>query len=89
MNEHPGVHELIAKLKRELEEIDDGDPGKSEELSALVETIEDRLEAHLEEDHQHELLDELNEEVVNFETEHPEFAGTIRNLINMLSNLGL
>lgn len=89
MTEHPGLHELINRLKRELEDLDRADPRKSEELGVLIETIEDRLGAHLEEDHQHELLDELNEEVVNFESEHPEFAGTIRSLINMLSNLGL
>ena len=89
MTQHPGVHDLINKLKSELDNLSDDDPAKGEELAALIGTIEDRLGAHLEEDHQSELLDELNEEVLNFESEHPEFAGTIRGLINMLSNLGL
>ena len=87
--EHAGLHQLLAELKSELDRISEDDPGRQTELRGLVDTIEARIHAHLEEDPQQELFDEITEEVVEFENDHPEFAATVRNLVNMLSNLGI
>ena len=35
------------------------------------------------------MIEELRDEVIQFEARHPDAAATIHNLINMLSSLGL
>ena len=80
---------MLSELKSELDRISDGNPEEQTQLRGLVDTIEARIHAHLGEDPQQELFDEITEEVVEFENDHPEFAATVRNLVNMLSNLGI
>lgn len=87
--ENAGLHELLADLKDELDRISEHTEEDQEDLRGLVDTIEARINAHLGEDPQQELFEEITEEVVEFENDHPEFAATIRSLVNMLSNLGI
>ena len=87
--ERAGLHQLLTELKCELDRISEDNPDEQAKLRGLVDTIEARINARLEEDPQQELFEEITEEVVEFENDHPEFAATVRNLVNMLSNLGI
>jgi len=82
-----GVHELLRELQSQLDQV--RSPEDRERLTNLVTDIRSRLGAHLDEDPQQELIDELREEVIEFEADHPDAAATIHSLINMLSNLGI
>ena len=84
-----GVHELLRELKDQLDGIGSQSSEKRVRLENLIANIEGRLSSHINEDYQQELVDEISEEVVEFETDHPNAAATIRNIINMLSGLGL
>ena len=84
-----GIHELLRELKDQLDGIGSQSSEKRMRLENLIANIEGRLSSHINEDYQQELVDEISEEVVEFETDHPNAAATIRNIINMLSGLGL
>jgi hypothetical protein len=82
-----GVHDLLRELRDKLENVTS--PEERDRLGNLVNDIEGRLTAHLNEDHHQEVIEELRDEVIQFEARHPDAAATIHNLINMLSSLGL
>ena len=84
-----GVHELLRELKDQLDGIGSQSSEKRMRLENLIANIEGRLSSHINEDYHQELVDEISEEVVEFETDYPNAAATIRNIINMLSSLGL
>ena len=84
-----GIHELLRELKDQLDGIGSQSSEKRLRLENLIANIEGRLSSHINEDYQQELVDEISEEVVEFEADHPNAAATIRNIINMLSGLGL
>ena len=83
------MRELIEELRGELASAAEEDPAKRERLERLVESIDSRLEGHLAEDHQQELIDELREEAVEFEVEHPDVSATLRGFLQMLSSIGI
>ena len=84
---HEGIHDLLRELREKLDNLHA--PEERERLTRLADDIEGRMTAHLNEDHQQELIDELRDEVIQFEARHPDAAATIHSLINMLSSLGL
>jgi hypothetical protein len=84
-----GVHELLRELKDQLDRVAAQSSEKRTRLENLIANIEGRLNSHINEDYQQELVDEISEEVVEFEADHPTAAATIRSIINMLSSLGL
>ena len=84
-----GVHELLRELKDQLDGVAAQSSEKRTRLENLIANIEGRLNSHINEDYQQELVDEISEEVVEFEADHPTAAATIRSIINMLSSLGL
>lgn len=82
------LYELLNELKTELDRVE-LDEQRSAQLEALMNSIEARIAVHLDEDPQQDLLDEINEEALEFETDHPDIVATVRSLVNMLSNLGI
>jgi hypothetical protein len=82
-----GISDLLRELRETTARIDS--PEEKQRLTQLAADIEARLDAHLNEDHQQELIDQMRDEVMRFEASHPDAAATIHNLVNMLSNLGL
>ncbi len=89
MTDRPGLHDLIKELRLELEKAELHDSDRSAKLRDLSAQIEARLDTHIEEDHQREIAEELNEEIVEFAAEHPELAASIRSIVNMLSSIGI
>jgi len=84
-----GIREQLRELKDQLDSVGAQSSEKRVRLENLIDSIESRLNSHINEDHHQELVEEISEEVVEFESDHPMAAATIRNIINMLSNLGL
>lgn len=84
-----GVHELLRELKDQLDGVAAQSPEKRTRLENLISNIEGRLNSHINEDYHQELVDEISEEVVEFEADHPTAAAIIRSIINTLSSLGL
>lgn len=92
------LDELLRELRRELDEWEAGDRDP-EQLRRLVDAVEDRLErAGGDRDRDDdddddgvldEVVEEVNEAVVEFETEHPRLAGILRQIADTLGGVGL
>lgn len=86
MSDHDENQRLLEQLRDELAQIKHGSVGGSERLDRLL----DRIDSHLdEEEEDSQIAEELREEAVEFELEHPDAAASIRTFLNMLSNLGI
>ena len=84
------ARDLIQDLRNELEQAaDHEDPARQERLERLIENIDARLEGRIGDEHHQEIVDELREEAVEFEVEHPDVSATIRGFLNMLSSIGI
>ncbi len=84
MSQNQQLIRLLEQLRDELRTLDSHD--KHARLSALTDQIELQLEQT---DQHHALAQELSDEVVEFEVEHPTIAGVIQNLIRLLGNIGV
>lgn len=84
--EQRSAHALIEDLKAELARAPVDDPAARERLERIVARLDERVED--EPPHQ-ELVDELTEDVAEFEAAHPHLAATLRGFMNMLSSIGI
>jgi phosphoenolpyruvate synthase/pyruvate phosphate dikinase len=82
------INEAIFNLRREIEGLGDQNPELRIKLEALLNELEDRLEATDDENHLH-LVENMKETVAQFEVEHPRMTGILNDLMVMLSNLGI
>lgn len=87
--EEQRLRQVIEDLRQELEQVASEDPAKRERLERLRSSIDARLEGPVAADHQQELIEELRDEAVEFEVEHPDVSATLRGFLNMLSNIGI
>ena len=85
----PSTHELLQRLRAKLESVGRDEPRRAAEIKALIQRLDRRIDGHINEDEQREILADIEQEVVEFEVEHPELVGAVRNLLNMLSSLGV
>lgn len=86
---HPSTHELLQRLRAKLDAVGRDENRRAAEIDGLVRRLDRRIEGHINEDEQREILADIEQEIVEFEVEHPEVAGTLRNILNMLSSLGV
>ncbi len=82
------INEAIFNLRREIEGLGDQNPELRIKLEALLNELEDRLEATDDENYLH-LVENMKETVAQFEVEHPRMTGILNDLMVMLSNLGI
>lgn len=85
------ARELQEQLNTLREQLDHNPPlseAEREDLHALMQQIE--LELELETQTQDtSLADNVNLAVERFELEHPTLAGTLRNIVQTLGNMGI
>lgn len=87
---------MPARLQQQLQELRDHlaqQPPLSEDeraaLSALLEDIEQQLKRPSVSPADTSLVDGVNLAVERFEVEHPMVAGTLRNILQSLANMGI
>jgi hypothetical protein len=82
------LQEQLNKLREQLEQNPPLTEAEREDLHALMQQIE--LELELETKTQDaNLADNVNLAVERFELEHPTLAGTLRNIVQALGNMGI
>lgn len=82
------LQEQLNKLREQLEQNPPLSEAERADLHALMQQIE--LELELETKTQDSSLsDNVNLAVERFELEHPTLAGTLRNIVQALANMGI
>ena len=82
------INEAIFQLRKEIEGLGDQNPELRARLEALLNELEDRLEATDDASHLH-LVENMKDTVAQFELEHPRLTGILNELMVTLSNLGI
>ncbi|MDD5035742.1 MAG: DUF4404 family protein [Methylococcaceae bacterium] len=83
------ISAALEELRREIENLEVGDPEAKEKLNSLVENIEENLDySGASQEHQH-LLAEMKETVTQFEVAHPRITGILNEILMSLSNAGI
>lgn len=82
------LQEQLHTLREQLEKNPPLSEKEREDLNQLAEQIDAQIK--LENATQdHSLADNLNLAVERFEVEHPTLAGTLRNIVQTLGNIGI
>ncbi|HCS07994.1 DUF4404 family protein [Pseudomonas lundensis] len=82
------LQEQLDTLREQLEKNPPLSEKEREDLNQLAEQIDAQIK--LENATQdHSLADNLNLAVERFEVEHPTLAGTLRNIVQTLGNIGI
>ena len=82
------LQEQLNTLREQLEKNPPLSEKEREDLNQLAEQIDAQIK--LENATQdHSLADNLNLAVERFEVEHPTLAGTLRNIVQTLGNIGI
>lgn len=82
------LQEQLDTLREQLEKNPPPSEKEREDLNQLAEQIDAQIK--LENATQdHSLADNLNLAVERFEVEHPTLAGTLRNIVQTLGNIGI
>lgn len=87
---------MPARLQQQLQELRDhlaqqppmSDAERSE-LAALLQQLEQQLAREHNTTENASLIDGVNLAVERFESEHPTLAGTLRNILQSLANMGI
>ena len=84
------LHELLAKLEREMEQMEVTDEAGRERLRYLEADIR-RLRERTGEDEESDepMLERFQESIDHFETSHPELTMMISQMMTILSNAGI
>ncbi|NNA14975.1 DUF4404 family protein [Pseudomonas lundensis] len=82
------LQEQLDTLREQLEKNPPLSEKEREDLNQLAEQIDAqiKLENAMQD---HSLADNLNLAVERFEVEHPTLAGTLRNIVQTLGNIGI
>ena len=80
-------------LKKALDELKDNleksDVDNSDQVQGLADRIEHQLELKDVSDWDEDLVAELEQQVIEFEDQHPLVSGTLKSIINALQSIGV
>ncbi|AMZ71673.1 DUF4404 family protein [Pseudomonas fluorescens] len=82
------LQEQLNKLREQLEQNPPLSEVERDDLHALMQKIELELELETKAP-DNNLADNINLAVERFEVEHPTLAGTLRNIVQALGNMGI
>ncbi|MFQ6558718.1 DUF4404 family protein [Pseudomonas sp. Lb2C1-1] len=82
------LQEQLNKLREQLEQNPPLSEVEREDLHVLMQKIELELELETKAP-DNNLADNVNLAVERFEVEHPTLAGTLRNIVQALGNMGI
>ena len=82
------LQEQLDTLREQLEKNPPLSEKEREDLNQLAEQIDAQIKLENAMQH-HSLADNLNLAVERFEVEHPTLAGTLRNIVQTLGNIGI
>ena len=88
MSKHE-LRDALTQLYAEIEKLQDEDSEVKDRLNELIKDIEEQIEGEGDELHADTLIDKLQLQIEQFETEHPRVTGILNQLMLTLSNMGI
>ncbi len=80
-------HTTLNKLSEQLKEIESADI--DDKTLRVLETVKEKTQSLIEQTKHPDTEQTFADAVEHFEETHPDFTATLRNLINMLSGMGI
>ena len=79
----------LDKLRGEINSVSENDPQAKQRLNSLISNLEKRLEDSALADDDDGLIENIREEIANFEAEHPRATAILNDIMVTLSNMGI
>jgi len=79
----------LDKLRGEINSVAGNDPHAKQRLNSLISNLEKRLEDSALAEDDDGLLENIREEISNFEAEHPRATAILNDIMVTLSNMGI
>ncbi len=79
----------LEKLRGEINSVAGNDPHAKQRLNSLISNLEKRLKDSALTDEDDGLIENIREEIANFETEHPRATAILNDIMVTLSNMGI
>lgn len=89
MTEEENKRKLDDSLKRLRSELKSADESTRKRIEALLERVERQLAGGEGKQSRYSLLQELEEEIMHFEVEHPRLTAIVNDIMVTLSNMGI
>ncbi|HHJ38275.1 MAG: hypothetical protein AXA67_13935 [Methylothermaceae bacteria B42] len=89
MTEREKLREGLEALRSEIKNLQGTDAASKQRLEDLAERVEKQLAKTGEKNEHHNLIQELEEEIMRFEVAHPRLTAIINDLMVTLSNMGI
>ena len=89
MTQPPDLHELLDRLERAVNDLEPGDVEGRERVAALAQRIRNRMQTGDNAQMRGEVLEELEEQITDFEVSHPTLTLALQKIVNALSNAGI
>lgn len=83
------IHKLTKELQAELGRAGALDPATRARLEALAREIDEAADPETDADFLPDALDRVEQAAINFDAEHPQVAGVLRNIADTLTKLGI
>lgn len=83
------IRESLDKLRIELNALGEGDGGVRDRLNGIIDGLEKQLENPGKDPGHESLVERISGTVEEFETDHPNIAGILGNIMSSLSNMGI
>ena len=79
----------LDKLRSEINNVAENDPHAKQRLNSLISNLENRLKGSALADEDDGPIENIREEIANFEAEHPRATAILNDIMVTLSNMGI
>ncbi|NKB36082.1 MAG: DUF4404 family protein [Gammaproteobacteria bacterium] len=82
------IRENLEHLRKEISQLEEGDASAGKRLNVLIDEIETGIQSDYDAQDQ-SLVENLQEAITHFETEHPRATAILNDIMLTLSNMGI
>ncbi len=83
------INDALGELRKEIEQLEIGNPQAKERLTSLMRNIEQNLDFSSTGEERQDIVEEVKDAITHFEVEHPHITGILHELMMALSNMGI
>ncbi|NNE37049.1 MAG: DUF4404 family protein [Gammaproteobacteria bacterium] len=77
----------LERLRSEVDQLSSSQPETRQRLDTLITDLENRIDTEIDENGN--LIDDINDYISKFETEHPRATAILNDIMVTLSNMGI
>ena len=83
------LYEALERLHAEIERLGEKDAVLKQRLNELIVDVEKQIQGEVDEEQAAGLIDKLQQQVEQFEAQHPQVTGILNQIMLTLSNMGI